>query len=165
MRKLIILAGIIVTMLALPACRTSKFSNRQKAQLAVEEQSDFKSNLRQDSYYGRSTSISDSSGQHYQLTIFPVDSFRFSLQNGFAGKATKVLVTGSGEQMMRLTDTSGFSGSLNSQSAMKMRKDRTAKRQENSSLVEKPEVGWKSICAGLIAGMLVFGLWRKLHQS
>ncbi len=159
-----VLAGMITIMLCHGACRTSKISSRQKAQLAFEMQSDVKSKLSEDKRFERTKSVIDSSGQSFQLTIFPVDSFKFSLQNGFVGKATKVIVKGSNDQMIRISDTIKSSVSLNSESETKLTSDFTEKMKDKSSQVERRTVVWKGICLGLIAGMVILWIWRKLRM-
>lgn len=46
-------------------------------------------------------SVTDSIGQVYQITIFPRDSFEFSMERGFMGKAAKVELTGLIRQLNR----------------------------------------------------------------
>ncbi|MEJ7780791.1 MAG: hypothetical protein WKF68_14505 [Daejeonella sp.] len=155
------ISALILIILTHSACRTSKFSSRQQTRLAVEEQSDMKSRVREVNRYVRSETITDSSGQSYQLTIFPADTFKFSLQNGFIGKASKVVVKGFSNQLIRISDTSTFSGSLTSETEGKMTREVTAKTGNRSTSVERKGFMWKGICLGLIVGLIILGIWRK----
>ena len=146
------------------ACRTSKNSNRQQTRMAVEEQSEIKIRVQEANDYFRSKSLIDSSGQSYQLTIFPADTFRLSIQNGFIGKGSKVVLTGSSEQIIRLTDTSKFAGLLTSELEGKVRRDSTVNMKNRSVSVERRGMLWKWIGAALIVGIIVFGVWRKLRE-
>ena len=77
MKTILTLAVMILIMLCHGACRSSKFSNQQQSRLAVQEQSDINSRVQEVNHYARSGSITDSSGQSFQLTIFPADTFKF----------------------------------------------------------------------------------------
>ena len=48
----------------------------------------------QQSLYTRQILVSDSSEAAYKVLIFPVDSFQFSIRDGFKGKATRVEILG-----------------------------------------------------------------------
>ena len=132
--------------------------------MAVEEQSEIKIRVQEANDYFRSKSLIDSSGQSYQLTIFPADTFRLSIQNGFIGKGSKVVLTGSSEQIIRLTDTSKFAGLLTSELEGKVRRDSTVNMKNRSVSVERRGMLWKWIGAALIVGIIVFGVWRKLRE-
>ena len=132
--------------------------------MAVEEQSEIKIRVQEANDYFRSKSLIDSSGQSYQLTIFPADTFRLSIQNGFIGKGSKVVLTGSSEQIIRLTDTSKFAGLLTSELEGKVRRDSTVNMKNRSVSVERRGMIWKGIGVGLIVGIIVFGVWRKLRE-
>ena len=165
MKNISTLAALILVILTHSACRTSKYSNRQQTRLAVKEQFDIKTRVQEANDYSRSKSLTDSNGQSYQLTIFPADTFQFSMKNGFIGKALKVVLTGSSEQIIRLNDTSKFAGLLTSELEGKVRRDSTVNMKNRSVSVERRGMIWKGIGVGLILGIIVFGVWRKLRKS
>ena len=87
------------------ACNTSKFLDR-KSERVLER--------RKDGNYARNEGVRlehtdeaagkvDSTQQFYQVRIFPLDSFSYSLSNGFNGRASSIEISGSGEQVSRIT--------------------------------------------------------------
>jgi len=93
------LTSLILIIISQSACRTTKLSNRHQDRIAVMEQTETRSREQENKQYSRSYSITDSSGQFYQITIFPADSFQFALHEGFKGKASKVEIRGSIRQL------------------------------------------------------------------
>jgi hypothetical protein len=98
MKNSIIWAGLALIMLVLCACRSTKLSNRQKAELALSTQSEVNSEQQIDKTYLRRSVLLDSSAQYHQLVIFPLDTFQFSWQEGFRGKASKIVIEGRSEK-------------------------------------------------------------------
>ena len=129
--------------------------------MAVVEQSDIKTRIQESNNYSRSASLTDSSERKYQLTIFPVDTFHFSLQNGFIVKASKVVLTGSGKQVVRLTDSSKFASLLTSELERKFRKDSTLNMKKKSVAVERRGAIWHWIASALFVGIVILVTWWK----
>lgn len=48
--------------------------------------------------------LSDSNKQRYSIKIFPLDTFSYSVQDGFKGKASKIEVMGSSDYMRRILE-------------------------------------------------------------
>ena len=105
MKHLLKLAALILIIFCHIACRTIKNSNRQQSRSADRELIDSRIQEHESTKISLSTVIADSSGRFYQATIFPVDTFQFSLQDGFKGKALKVEVKGSVKQLIRVNKT------------------------------------------------------------
>ena len=104
MKHLLKLAALILIIFCHIACRTIKNSNRQQSRSADRELIDSRIQEHESTKISLSTVIADSSGRFYQATIFPVDTFQFSLQDGFKGKALKVEVRGSVKQLIRVNE-------------------------------------------------------------
>lgn len=52
----------------------------------------------------RAIVLRDSGRDQYQVKIIPIDSFRYSLQDGFHGKALSIELTGSKDRLIRLEE-------------------------------------------------------------
>ncbi len=163
MKNIIILAGMIVFVLFLSACRTGKLSDRQKTRLLFEEQSEIESLVKEISRLNRSKSITDSTRNTYHLTIFPADTFKFSMQKGFIGMASKIVLEGTIEQLTKVLDTATFTNSISSESTGKMRRDLNARTADRTSLAETRGNIWKGVCVGLITAVVILGIWRKFN--
>jgi hypothetical protein len=164
MKDLVTLTGMILIMLSHSACRTSKLANRQNGSMQEIQQFKIQSHLKEVNSYDRHQSSTDSSGQSYQLTIFPADTFQFSIKNGFVGKASKVVLNGSAEQVIRYTDTSKLSGFRTSASDERSTRELTTKTGSLSALVKGKTGIWTGIVAGLTLGLLMCWIWRKISM-
>ncbi|MDP3468285.1 MAG: hypothetical protein Q8S11_08120 [Daejeonella sp.] len=165
MKTLIQFGAMALIIFCGAACHSSKLMNRQQARLALKEQSNSKSRVLEHNQFERFEYLIDSSGHSYQLSIFPTDTFKFSLQEGFIGKASKVLIKGSGNQVIRITDTSKTSGTVSSELEEKVRNEVLAKSTERSVSVERKGGLWIGIAAGLIVGLVVVGVWWRVGRG
>ena len=161
MKPIITLAGMILFMLCHGACSTRRLSDLQKSRLRFEEQSEIESRVKEINRINRHESVTDSNRNTYQLTIFPADTFKFSMQNGFIGKASKIVLNGTSEQLIRVLDTSKFTSSISSESDTKMRTDRMENLRDRSTQLERRDVTWIGLCVGLIVAVVVLGVWRR----
>lgn len=158
MKNIFTLPALILIILSHNGCRSTKTSNRHQNRVSVQEQYDIKARVQEFNDYSSSESLSDSSGRSFQLTIFPADTFQFSLQHGFIGKASKVVLRGSSKQVIRLTDTSRIVSSKTFESVEKVRRDSLVKMNNRSVSVEKRGRIWQGIGIGLIIGLILFCL-------
>ncbi|MGV3686475.1 MAG: hypothetical protein ACO1NS_12665 [Daejeonella sp.] len=163
MNKNLQLAGMALIMLAL-SCRSSKYSSWQKAQIDIKGRTDLNSELIQENQFLRTASLSDSTGEFYQLTIFPVDSFKFSLQNGFAGKASKVVLNGSVKQQLRISDTSKINKTMTYQAEASRSSDLTERNKSREAALERTGIMSKGLALGLFVLLIILGLLWKLRQ-
>ena len=93
--------------LALQACQSRAFLNRNKGSLGL------KNEMNMESYEGYSqkssalitTHFTDSSQLEYEINIFPVDTFSFSPGEGFTGKASSILIKGKSARLIALADS------------------------------------------------------------
>ena len=86
------------------------------------------------------------------------------MQDGFIGKASKVVLKGTSKQLIRISDTSKFSRSLTSELDGKMTRDVTAKMENRETLVEGRGGIWKGICVGLIFGAVILGIYHRFKE-
>ena len=119
MKHLLKLAALILIIFCHIACRTIKNSNRQQSRNANRELVDSRIQEQESTKISISTAITDSSGRFYQATIFPVDTFQFSLRDGFKGKALKVEVRGLVKQLIRVKEVRSISHTRDSSETTK----------------------------------------------
>lgn len=156
MKTNITLAGMILIMLCLGACRTSKLSNRQRNVLNAKEQNATRTIEQENKQVSRISSFSDSSGHVYQLTIFPIDTFQFSPVNGFRGKASKIELIGDAREVTRVYDSINLTNTLAKTTDNKAIREIQSREMAASRAVEK--VGFKWWWVFVIGGILL-GLW------
>lgn len=144
MKNFILLAGMILIMSVQYACRTTKFSTRKLDQLTRFEQTDTLIREQENIHLSRAHSVTDSIGQVYQITIFPRDSFQFSMEKGFIGKAAKVELIGSIRQLNRVNDSTVFMVSKGKETKSKMIRKQESRQINNSKSIEKNRFkGWQ----------------------
>ena len=157
MKSFILLAGMILIMSVQYACRTTKFSTRQLDQLTRLEQTDTLIREQETIHLSHAHSVTDSIGQVYQITIFPRDSFQFSVEKGFIGKASKVELRGSIRQLNRVNDSIAFMVSKGRETKAKAIRKVESGQINNSKSVEKSRFkGWQ---VGLAVGAVLLLGW------
>lgn len=164
MKTLIKLGGMILIMLSHSACRSTKFSNRQQNQLDALEQTGTRSREQESKSYSQSNLITDSSGQVYQLTIFPADTFQFSVQEGFRGKASKVELRASIRQLKRIKDSTAFTGSEDRETIAKIIRKAEAKQLAYSKSVEKTSFNWLWLCLAAAVALFIVWIFRRFRK-
>lgn len=165
MKNLHTLAGTILIMLCHGACRTSKYSNRQHVQTMATEKTKISSGEQENKQYSLSRSIIDSTGQEYYVTIFPADSFRFSVQEGFSGKATKIELRGMAKQLTRINDSATLNVLASKKSSASMIRKVSDVQKIRSRSVEKRRISWIWLCGVLTLGLLMLWVWKHFRLS
>lgn len=162
MKNFIIPAGMAIIMSCLMACRTNKISTRQQNQSALFEQTDTRNLEQENREQSRLLAITDSSGQEYRITIFPTDSFQFSPERGFRGKASKIELSGSIRRTKQIHDSTDFRslGIRENRTTQVMKQD--VKELNRAKSTEKIRLVWWAAALALIA-VLVLG-WLKLRR-
>ena len=105
---------ILLLLLIFGACRTEKFSVREQKSGREVQVSTLSGKGQSRGYFFRSGTFADSNSHRYQVTIFPVDTFQFSIEKGFSGRAKQVDVKGLMRQTKRLADSVFYIHSANS---------------------------------------------------
>lgn len=161
------LACMILIMLFHGACRTNRTSEKLQSRSLEKVQNNTRNNQWETQKLSAVNSLSDSSEQIYQLTIFPVDSFRFSVQEGFRGKASKLELKGTIHAVEKLADSSMLLVSKGTVSASQLTKSVQNRGLERSREFEKIGFRWWWV---LIAGvgvalvLWVTSRWRRIFQ-
>jgi len=162
-----ILLAISFFLLVITSCQTEKFLSLQKSKMASMEEQKIKLKTEQKNLLQSSQAIrlTDSMMQDYQVSILPVDSFSFSIQDGFKGKALSIEIRGKQNLLKSISDSSGQflqshkleQGSLE----LKHRQEQSAvsKTKEKESRMVFPEI------ILILIGILVLAVgWRYLKR-
>ena len=78
--------------------RSSSYSNKIADESRTREQTNERMSK------SRVVLLSDSNKQRYSVKIFPLDTFSYSVQGGFKGKASKIEVIGSRDHIKRIVE-------------------------------------------------------------
>ena len=120
----------IVIILALASCRIKDLeSSKSLHSEKIKEQSQLKSTL-QESVQSRQHVLTSDSGTHiYSIRIVPLDTFSFSFENGFSGRAASVEIAGliQKDMEMDVTSSMAFEKASTWQSESKKRASKTEK--------------------------------------
>jgi hypothetical protein len=157
-RLCILLFGIIT----LQACQSRVVLNRDKRH--IDAQSDMEVQSLEDFVHKgilmTTTRFTDSSHLDYQVTIFPVDTIRFSMDKGFTGKASGILVSRTSGQLINRKDSTFLSDGKSYQNNIKAVSSGKLQVRENRKIKEKQKPGnWFLLFSFLlvsITGLLVY---------
>ena len=156
---------LIVVILSQSACRTSKLTDRQQTRSSEAELFDIRSRGQQSTKLSRSSTITDSSGQFYQVTIFPADTFHFSMRDGFRGKALKIVVKGSKQELMQIAE---FESIRNTRDSSKTVKSVHKIESEESSViksVKRKNIALLVLCLASGLALLIGFVWKRFSRS
>ena len=113
--------------------------NIQKLESSASEQSEIRmQNLRNDKLEAsRRILLTDTANEQYSVIIFPADTFSFSAQHGFKGKAEKIKLSGKLRRVKNRTDSSLLL--VDKQKAMRYIEQDVSKKEEilNARVLEK----------------------------
>ena len=157
------LFGALFILLALTSCQIDKFLNRQKSNMKIaDDQKIMLSSALQARFQdSRTIRLSDSSGHTYQVDIFPVDTFSFSPESGFKGKAFSISIKGKQDVLRSLIDSSNRSQDVhnlemdNIEFSRKMEHNTDLKNKEKES-----RIAFSKIIIALISLLMLIAGWR-----
>lgn len=156
------LTGMALIILSQSACRTEKLLNRQQtSSSSLEVTADSVREL-QNRSFSRTSAVRDSSDQFYQVTIFPADTFQFSMQEGFTGKATKLEVRGSIRQIRHLNDSATLMTGSDKRKTYKSIQKMDNEEVSKFKSVEKTRINWLLVvCLAAAFGVLTVWILRR----
>lgn len=166
MKTLIIKLLALLILGNLSSCSTRKL-NKQILKSSDSEQSEIlMQDLKNDKLEGkRKILLTDSANEQYTVSIFPADTFSFSAQNGFIGKASKIEVSGLMQRIISLSDSSALSAEK--QTAMRYVEHQESKKSEisNTRVLEKKR--WPPLMIIIMSGVLIVVgcLWLRRHLT
>lgn len=105
--------------------------------------------------------LTDTANEHYSVIIFPADTFSFSAQHGFKGKAEKIELSGKLRRVISRTDSAGLLEEK--QRDMNYEEEYESKKVEisNSVVLEKRRSKMVNVLV-MVVGVILVGwvLWR-----
>ena len=151
----------LLMLINLSSCSTRKL-NRQILKSSASEQSEIRmQDLKNAQFEGkRMVLLTDSADELYTISIIPADTFSFSAQNGFIGKASKIEVSGLVKRVKTLSDSTMVQ--------VEQQSGRTYEEQYQSEKSELTRTGvlekksWRVV--GVLIGLgviVVFGWWLR----
>ena len=158
MKKLIIKFLALLILINISSCNTRRL-NRQKSESSALQQSEIRfQDLKNERYEGkRMIILSDSANELYTVRIIPADTFSFSAQHGFRGKAAKIEVSGLLRRVMTRSD--------NTEVSAEKQTGRTYKEQYRSEKSELFRTGvlekksWRVVLVFILLGLLILLVW------
>ncbi|MDO8994558.1 hypothetical protein [Daejeonella sp.] len=155
--------GALFISMTLTSCQIDKFLNRQKSKMQISEDqktmisSELQARLR-DSHTIR---LSDSTGHIYEVDIFPVDTFSFSLENGFKGKAFSISIKGKQNVLRSLIDSSNRPQDVHNLEMDNIEFSRRMEQNTDSKIKEKESrIAFSKIIMVLVSLLILIAGWR-----
>lgn len=159
---------LVVTSIFLSLCHCStKNLSTQKSRKAIHNTEDISIQSSERGFLqgSRLISMSDSVDNQYYIKISPLDTFSFSLQNGFKGKATMIEVVGTSQEVRKIIDSSSFRADRQNETQYD-RKSRT--KETTASRHKKLEKKKSTLLLNILVlgvSVLVIGIcWRLWKQ-
>lgn len=144
------------------SCSTRKL-NRQKSESSASTQSEIRmQELQKDQLEAkRKLLLTDTTHEQYTVTIFPLDSFSFSKENGFRGKAERIEVKGMNRRVKTLSDSMMVQVERQSNRVYEAEERRERKEVLSGKMVDRKRWNWVIVFLGLIlAGWWFWGRRR-----
>lgn len=157
------LGGVLFISIALTSCQTDKFLNRQKSKMEISEDqkimniTELQARLKD----SRTIRLSDSLGHTYQVDIFPLDTFSFSPESGFKGKAFSISIRGDQNILRSLIDSSNRSQDVHNLEMVNIEFSRKMEHNTDSKIKEKENrIAFFKIIIALISLLILIAGWR-----
>ncbi len=144
-------------------CTLHKQLNSQKTKQVLEEEQNILS--KSTAHFGlrdsRITWQRDSSGHTYRVSILPADTFSYSPEHGFKGRAKSVEIEGYHRTARIILDSS--SRSLNAAETRKtdIRKSRLQKQEKQSRIKDKKSRPGMIALGGFVLAVIILGYFVK----
>lgn len=150
-----------------PGCNMQKQLNRQRTELMVtKEQNVLAKSVHQVLLHdSRITWQADSSDHHYKVSIQPLDSFSFSPQHGFKGKALSVEIEGYQRSGRSLHDSSASNMAVMDTELIRLENSRLEKQSNRSTVKEKESKPGMSMIVGVLVVLLVVLAGLKICKT
>ncbi|MHB1178950.1 MAG: hypothetical protein ACYCZO_11550 [Daejeonella sp.] len=152
----------LMMLINLSSCNTRKLYRQRSESSALQKSEILIQDLKNDKLEGkRKILLTDSAIEQYTISIFPADTFSFSAQNGFIGKASKIEVSGLMQRIISRSDSSALSAEK--QTAMRYVEQQESKKSEisNARVLEKKR--WPLLMIIIMSGVLIVVgcLWSR----
>lgn len=150
-------AWVMLVILAHTGCSSDRFLNKQQQHATDQGQMEIRTQEQKVITLHSSGIIKDSIDQNYQISIFPMDTFQFSVAEGFKGKASKIELQGKYSFVKYVQDSLSLSGAVQKSLKGRMiRKVEHSELQKTSAKRRKAFTWWQ---LGSEAAVLFFLVW------
>jgi hypothetical protein len=105
--------------------------------------------------------LTDTANEHYSVVIFPADTFSFSAQHGFKGKAERIELSGKLRRVMSRTDSAGLLEEKQRDRHYEEQYESKKVEQSKSRVLEKKGLKVVNVLI-MVVGVILVGwvLWR-----
>ena len=144
------------------SCSTSLLNSERKRTKQLQKDDVHINSQQLESISGsRQINLTDSSSNLFKVTIFPVDTFTFSLEGGFNGKATKIEATGINWQLKKMRDSSELFFEKGTRVEYDNKRDVLKVESSKVKVIERKRVSWVLGLAVLVIISLLIWFWWK----
>ena len=154
---------VALTILSFCHCSTKNLTT-QKSRTATSHAEDISIQTSESGAFqgSRIIAMSDSVNQQYRINIFPLDTFSFSLQNGFKGKASMIEVVGTRQEVKKITDSNTFRAERQDETQYDSKsRSRVKTFNRDKSLEKRKSNIIVNILSVITLGVLMWLVWRK----
>jgi hypothetical protein len=156
---------IVVAIIIITACSTKQLTTQMSRTSDCQTRETSIKSKQNESFLGhRIISMRDSSNHQYRIHIFPLDTFTFSIKDGFRGKASSIEVFGAERRVKQVSDRGAFTAKKESGVQYEHESKSRKTAVNNIKSVEKSKAGMIGIfiwigLVGLI-GWLGWRVWK-----
>ncbi|MFA5244419.1 MAG: hypothetical protein WC380_03905 [Pedobacter sp.] len=165
MRTLMIKLFTLLILIIISSCSTRKL-NRQKSESSASMQSERRmQELQKDQFETkRKLLLTDTTHEQYTVTIFPLDSFSFSRENGFRGKAERIEVKGMNRRVKTLSDS--MMVQVGSQRGQTYEEQERIEKSDFSKTRVLESKSWRALWVSVgLLGIIVLGWWFRARVT
>lgn len=144
-------------------CSSTKLRNSEKVEsTTIEKNAESLRTMNQHSY-DRVIRVGDSTAATYRVIIFPTDSFQFSMNEGFIGKATKVELIGQTRRHKQIYDSTTIDSKVDYQKSLQSEREKKEQQISVSKAVTRKKI--PGLWMVLVGIGVVLGLGRYLKRN
>ena len=162
MKTIVIILLALLILIGLSSCSTRKL-NKQKFEISSSAKSEMRmQELMNDKLEAkRKILMTDTANEYYSVIIFPADTFSFSAQHGFKGKAEKIELSGKLRRVISRIDSAGLLAERQRDMNYGEQHESKIAKLSNSRVLEKK--GWRLVNVLIIVLVIIlvgWWLWR-----
>ena len=155
---------ILLLALCFCSCRSKNLSIRHERNAKEhQESSGLESRIKESTYTNQIIEIRDSSNQQYKVRIFPLDTFSYSVDSGFKGRAKSIELIGSIIQRKDVSTIIADSAAKLTDEVYKQQTSSSSKEIINTKALNKKSFG--IIPFWIWIGLIIFIIYVVLKFS
>jgi len=163
MKAIVIILLALLILINLSSCSTRKL-DKQKFEISSSAQSEIRmQELMNDKLEAkRKILLTDTSNEQYSVIIFPSDTFSFSAQHGFKGKAERIELSGELRRVRSRIDSSVLLAEKQRDMHYEEQYESKKVEESNSRVLEKRRSKVLNVLV-MVVGLILVGwvLWRR----